>query len=553
MPKKVLVIGGVASGTKAAAKVIRENPDFIVTVITEEEYISYAGCGLPYYIGNVIEKKEALTVMNPAKFKEKGVTVFLNHRAEKIDPSQKKVFAKDLSTGKSHEFSYDKLVIATGAKPIVPPIAGAELDGIYTLRSVTDAFIIRDVIAKKEIKSAVVVGGGFIGLEVAENLVLQGVKVTVVELLDQILPNFDREIALLAENHLRKKGIQILTGEKVEAVEGVDGKVHMVITDQGKIFADMVLFAVGVRPNTQIAAHAGIELGVKGTIKVNEYMETNIRDIYAVGDCAENINIITDDPAWYPMGSTANKMGRVAALNLCSKNRVDSLEGVLGTTIVKLFDINVAKTGFSEREAKDKGFDVITVMVPTDDRAHYYPGAKNIITKLVVDKTTHRLLGVQIIGEGVVDKPIDIAATVITFNGTIDDMSKLDLAYAPPFSAAMSSTIVAANVAKNKLSGRMESISPLKLKEKLSGKNLQIIDVRNESEYRQCFIPGSKNIPLDELKHAHLKIDKNKETVVVCRLGQRAYLAYLTMKNLGFNDIKILDGGILAWPFELKN
>ncbi|MDN5303032.1 MAG: hypothetical protein PWQ60_2546 [Thermoanaerobacteraceae bacterium] len=552
MRQKLVVIGGVASGTKTAAKAIRENPDLEITVLTEEDYISYAGCGLPYYVGNVIKEKKHLTVMNPEKFKEKDITVLLHTRAEKIIPSQKVVKAKDLVTGEEKEFPYDKLVLATGAKPIVPPIPGIELKNVYTLRSVTDAFKIRDAMEKEGIKKAVVVGGGFIGLEVAENLTLQGVKVTLVELLDQILPNFDKEIALLAEKHLKEKGVDIFTSEKAVSIQGEDGKATALLTDKRKIDSDMVLLSIGVKPNTQLAADAGIELGFKGAIKVNENMETNIHDIYAVGDCAENINLVTGKPAWFPMGSTANKMGRVAALNLYPKGEKESLEGVLGTTVVKLFDINVAKTGLSERDAKNAGYNIITVIVPAHDRAHYYPGAKNIITKLIVDKATHRLLGAQIIGEGVVDKPIDIAATVITLRGTVEDMAKLDLAYAPPFSSAMSSTIVAANVARNKLLGKLEGISPLELKEKLSDPGLQIIDVREEAEYLVGAIPGSLNIPLKEIKKRAGEIDKQQETVVVCKLGLRAYLAYITLKHLGVKNLRILDGGVTAWPFELE-
>ncbi|MDI3481798.1 MAG: hypothetical protein PWQ97_1453 [Tepidanaerobacteraceae bacterium] len=552
MKQKLVVIGGVASGTKTAAKAIRENPDLEITVLTEEDYISYAGCGLPYYIGNVIKEKKHLTVMNPEKFKEKDITVLLHTRAEKIIPGEKKVIAKDMVSGEVKEFPYDKLVLATGAKPIVPPIPGIELKNVFTLRTVTDAVKIRDAVEKEGIKKAVVVGGGFIGLEVAENLTLQGVKVTLVELLDQILPNFDKEIALLAEKHIKEKGVNVYTSEKAVSIEGKDGRATALVTDKRKIEADLVLLSVGVKPNTQLAADAGVELGVKGAIKVNENMETNIHDIYAVGDCAENINLVTGKPAWFPMGSTANKMGRVAALNLYPKGEKESLAGVLGTTVVKLFDINAARTGLSERDARNEGYNIVTVLVPASDRAHYYPGAKNIITKLIVDRTTHRLLGAQIIGEGVVDKPIDIAATVITLRGTVEDMAKLDLAYAPPFSSAMSTTIVAANVAQNKLLGKIDGISPLELERKLSDSQLQIIDVREEAEYVVGSIPGAKNIPLKEIKKRAAEIDRDKETIVVCKIGLRAYLGYLALKSLGVKNLKILDGGVTAWPFKLE-
>ncbi|KYO64130.1 FAD-dependent oxidoreductase [Thermovenabulum gondwanense] len=552
MKKKVLIIGGVAAGTKTAAKAVREYPDVEVKVITEEEYVSYAGCGLPYYIGNVIKEKSHLTVMNPEKFKERKVEILLKHKAERIIPSEKRVIVKDLATGETKDFFYDKLVIATGAKPIVPPIPGADLKNVFKLRSIDDAVGIREQVEKHGVKKATVVGGGFIGLEVAENLTQQGVKVTLVELLDQILPNFDREIALLAQSYLEKKGITIFTGEKAVAIEGTDGKVTALVTDKRKIDTELVLLSIGVLPNTELAKEAGIELGVKGAIKVNEHMETNIPDIFAVGDCAENINLITNSPAWYPMGSTSNKMGRVAALNLFPKGEKDSLKGVLGTTVVKLFEMNAARTGLSERDAKALGYDYITVLVPANDRAHYYPGHKTIVTKLIVDKKTHRVLGGQVIGEGVVDKPIDILATLITLKGTVEDLAKIDLAYAPPFSMALSSTIVAANVAVNKLTGRVEGISPISLKEKLGSPDLQIIDVRTEAEFLTGAIPGAKNIPLNELEKRAGEINRDKETILICKVGLRAYLAYRTLKHLGFENIKILDGGVTAWPFELE-
>lgn len=552
MKKKVLIIGGVAAGTKTAAKAVREYPDVEVKVITEEEYVSYAGCGLPYYIGNVIKEKGHLTVMNPEKFKERDVEILIKHKAERIIPSEKRVIVKDLTTGETKDFFYDKLIIATGAKPIVPPIPGVDLKNVFKLRTVNDAVSIREEVEKNGVKKAAVVGGGFIGLEVAENLAQWGVKVTLVELLDQILPNFDREIALLAQSYLEKKGITIYTGEKAVAIEGVDGKATALVTDKRKIDAELVLLSIGVMPTTEIAKEAGIELGVKGAIRVNEYMETNIPDIYAVGDCAENINLITNQPAWYPMGSTANKMGRVAALNLFPKGEKDALKGVLGTTVVKLFELNAARTGLSERDAKALGYDYITVLVPANDRAHYYPGHKTILTKLIVDKKTHRVLGGQVIGEGVVDKPIDILATLITLKGTVEDLAKIDLAYAPPFSMALSSTIVAANVAINKLTGRVEGISPIELKEKLGSPDLQIIDVRTEAEFLTGAIPGAKNIPLNEIRKRANEINKDKETILICKVGLRAYLAYRTLKHLGFENIKILDGGVTAWPFELE-
>ncbi len=554
---KLVVIGAVAAGTKAASKAKRDNPDMDVKVFTKERYISYAGCGLPYYIGGIIKEKQELLVRSPEDFKkEQGIDIFTEHEVRKIDSAGKKVFVEDLRSGNTTEVPYDKLIIATGASPIVPPLDNINLRNIFTLRSVSDAFAIRELLDSGKVKKAVVVGGGFIGLEAAENLRHRGVDVTIVELVPHILPPFDEEIALYAQNHMVSKGVNILTGEKVTGFEGAEGKVTTVKTSAGDIEADMVILSIGVRANTGIAAEAGIELGTAKAIKVNKYMETNIKDIYAAGDCAENTNLITGKAAWYPMGSTANKTGRVAghnaALDSGSESMKESLDGVLGTTIVKLFEVNAAKTGLSERDAIKEGFDVETVLVPSNDKAHYFPGYKQIITKLVVEKATHKVLGAQIIGEGVVDKPIDTIAAAITLGAKVEDLAKLDLAYAPPFSMAMSSTILSANVMLNKLNKIVDTLKAPELPGKLEEGSVNVLDVREEAEFFISSIPGSANIPMNELEARLDEIDRSKETVVlVCKVGRRAFLACRKLENLGFEKLKILEGGISAYPYKL--
>ncbi|WP_132243105.1 FAD-dependent oxidoreductase [Marinisporobacter balticus] len=547
MAEKIVVIGGVAAGTKTAAKIKRENSKAEVVIITKDAHISYAGCGLPYYIGGVIEEERELVVKTPEDFKlVTGIDVFTKHEAVKINKEEKNVEVKDLTTEEMKIFPYDKLILATGATPFVPPIEGKNLSGVFSVRTVSDALKIREMVDNGAVKKAVVVGGGFIGLEVAENLHERGIGVALVELIDHILPPFDEEVALYAQNYMCEEGINIYTREKVLSLVG-DEKVKKVVTDKREIEADLVIMSVGVRPNINIAKEIGVEIGVTGAIAVNEHMETNIKDIYAVGDCAEHVNLVTGKPAWYPMGSTANKMGRVAGINIGSEGK-DTLKGVLGTTVVKLFKLNAAKTGLSERDAKKAGFEVETALVPANDKAHYYPGYREIITKLIVDKNTHRVLGAQVVGEGVVDKPIDIIATAITFDAKVEDLEKLDLAYAPPFSMAMSSTIVAASVLTNKLTGRVKGIGPIALKNRLS--ELQIVDTRDEGSFMIGTIPGAINIPSGEIYMRADELDKEKETVLVCKLGKNAYLAYIKLKELGFEDIKILDGGMNAYPFE---
>lgn len=363
-------------------------------------------------------------------------------------------------------------------------------------------------------------------------------------------------MALYAQNHMIGRGVRILTGEKVTGFEGTDGKVTTVKTSAGDIEADMVILSIGVKPNTGIAVEAGIETGVTRAIKVNKYMETNIKDIYAAGDCAENTNLITGKPVWYPMGSTANKTGRIAGHNAAMEKPEEalkeSLEGVLGTTIVRLFDVNAAKTGLSERDAVKEGYEVETVLVPENDISHYFPGHKRINTKLIVEKGTHKVLGAQIVGEGVVDKPIDTIAAAITLGARAEDLAKLDLAYAPPFSMAISSTILSANVILNKLNKRMESVNAPELSVMMEKGGINVLDVREEEEFFISSIPGSRNIPMNELEARIDEIDKSRETIIlVCKAGKRAYLSYLKLKKLGFKNLRILEGGTCAYPYKL--
>lgn len=546
-----LIIGAVAAGTKAAAKIKREQPAARVTVLTRENYVSYAGCGLPYYLSGVIKEQGDLVVKGPADFARDGIEVLCGYEAEAVRPEEKVVVARRLADDTCHSFRYDCLILATGASPVAPSLPGGGLAGVYTLRSIPDAVGIRELVETGKLRSAVVVGGGYAGLEAAENLAERGVHVSVVELADSILPGFDPEITLLIQAYLEKKGLTVLTGEKVTAIEGNDrGEVRGVRTDRRLLDADLVVWTAGIRPNVALARSAGAALGPTGAIRVNDRMETSIPGIYAVGDCAENKNRMTGKAAWYPMGSTANKAGRVTALNVTGGR--ESFPGVLGTAVIKLFSLNAARTGLSEAEARRAGYAVETVLVPTSDRAHYYPGARLIITKLIADRDSRRLLGAQVLGEGVVDKPIDTLVALLSLGGTADDAAHLDLAYAPPFSMAMSSTIVAANVLRNKLDGKLAGISPLAARERLEDPDTHWLDVRSPREVARGAIPGSINIPLPELRQRADEIDRSREIIIICQVGKRAYLGYLTLRELGFQRIQILDGGITCWPFALS-
>ena len=532
---KVLVIGGVAAGTKTAAKLKRENRDLDVTLITKGENISYAGCGLPYYVGGVIENKSDLIVNTPKSFSDlTQVEVKTGIEALSIDRNEKIVNAINLNNNEEVKFNYDKLVIATGADPVKPPIEGIDLEGVYYMRTLNDAIAVREVVENDNVKRAVVVGGGFIGLEVAENLHEMGVKTTLVEAMDHIMPGFDDEVCSYVEDELMENGIMVLTEERLISIEG-DNKVKKVRTDKRAMKADMIVMAVGIRANTKIASDCGLELETNKTIKVNEYMQTNDEDIYAVGDCVTVKNILSGKPVWSPMGSSANKEGRCVAKTISGEKT--PFNGVLGTGIVKLLNLNAARTGLTEKDAKNLGYEVESVIVPIDDKAHYYPDSKMIIIKLIADKNSKRVLGAQIFGEGNVDKQIDIVATAITFNATIGDLQNLDLAYAPPFSTAIHPLGHVANVLLNKIDGAVKIVRYNDF-------------VENQEDYKLADVnkkPQLEGIPFIDLATLNGKLDEfeyDDKILLVCARGKRAYLAYNRMKHFGYKDVQILEGGL---------
>ncbi|MFR4764782.1 MAG: FAD-dependent oxidoreductase [Paraclostridium sordellii] len=532
---KVLVIGGVAAGTKTAAKLKRENRDLDVTLITKGENISYAGCGLPYDVGGVIENKSDLIVNTPKSFSDlTQVEVKTGVEALSIDRDKKIVNAINLNNNEEVKFNYDKLVIATGADPVKPPIEGIDLEGVYYMRTPNDAIAVREVVETDNIKRAVVVGGGFIGLEVAENLHEMGVKTTLVEAMDHIMPGFDNEVCSYVEDELMENGIMVLTGERLISIEG-DNKVKKVRTDKRAMKADMIVMAVGIRANTKIASDCGLALETNKTIKVNEYMQTNDEDIYAVGDCVTVKNILSGKPTWSPMGSSANKEGRCVAKTISGEKT--PFNGVLGTGIVKLLNLNAARTGLTEKDAKDSGYEVESVIVPIDDKAHYYPDSKMIIIKLIADKNSKRVLGAQIFGEGNVDKQIDIVATAITFNATISDLQNLDLAYAPPFSTAIHPLGHVANVLLNKIDGAVKIVRYNDFIE--NQEDYKLADVNKTSQ-----LEGIPFIDLATLNGKLDGFDYDDKILLVCARGKRAYLAYNRMKHFGYKDVQILEGGL---------
>ena len=445
------------------------------------------------------------------------------------------------------------MVIATGAYAIRPKIEGIDLNNVFYLRSIFDADAIYEKIRSENIQNVVIAGGGYIGLEMAESLVHLRKNVTIVELAPQILTLFDEDFAGILQQYLEKKGVKIFTSEGIQALRGKEGKVTHVQTVAREIEADVVLMSLGIRPQVELAKQAGLRIGETGAIWVNEKMETSVEGVYAAGDCAETTHLVTGKRVWIPLGSTANKQGRVVGVNVCGGNA--TFPGVMGTAVFKTFDFNVAKTGLNMREAEKEGFHPVQAIVRGYDRAHYYPGRKESTLKVIADKETGRILGGQAIGEGPSDKFIDILAMALHGKMTCRELASVDLAYAPPFSPVLSPIIVAANVLMNKLEGKVEGIQASEVREKLetSKEAFQVLDVREEDEVKEKRIPNSIWIPYGELKKRLNELDKRKEIAVHCESGLRSYKACLKLQHEGFENVKNIDGGMLCWCYDVES
>lgn len=533
---KVLVLGGVAAGTKVAAKLMREDRSNEVIVLNKGANISYAGCGLPYYVGHVIEDEAQLIVNTPEKYEKlTGVKVHIETEAIAVLPEEKKVTAKHVRTGEETVYEYDKLVIAVGASPVKPPIDGVDLENVFCVRTPEDAMNIRNLIDTGNVKKAVVVGAGYIGLEIAENLKSQGIRPFVLDMVPQILaPGFDKEMADYVEGRLTEAGIPVITGVQVTGIEG-DGKVEKVLTTKKAYKADMLVMSAGIRPNTAFLADTGIEM-FKGTILTDEYGQTNIPDVYAAGDCAMVHNAVTGKAAWSPMGSTANIAGRLIAQNIMGKNL--KYRGVLGTAVCKLPGINVGRTGLTEAQAKAEGFQAVSVVTVVDDKAHYYAGASSFIMKMIADRDTLRLLGVQVVGAGAVDKVVDIAVTGMMLKATLTDLADMDLAYAPPFSTAIHPFEHTLNVLMNKIQGNFETFTPAEYAAG-AAEGYRVVD--------GCLVPSIEGAPYVELTTVDgpvAGLDPEEKLLLVCNKGKRAYLLQNRLKFYGYKNTRVLEGGI---------
>ena len=543
---KVIIIGGVAAGTKAAAKIKREDRSAQVEIYTKSGDISYAGCGLPYYVGGEIETREELIVNSPEKFASlTGATVHTRMEAISVNAEAKTVAFRSTVDGSEQETSYDKLIIASGASPIVPNIEGVGLNGVFTVRTPDDAISIRDYIEKNNCKKAVVIGAGFIGMEMAENLAAQKLAVTVVDMTSQILPNIlDPEMAGYAAKVLRSNGFKIMTGTAVSAIKG-ETAVSAVATNAGELAADIVILSIGIRPSTDFLKDTGIEM-IKGEIVVDEYQKTALDDIYAVGDCAVVKNRISGEAQWSAMGSTANITARCLAKTLTGENT--AYGGCLGTGVVKLSEnLSAGRTGLSEEQAVRNGYDVITAVCVGDDKAHYYPDSSTFVTKLIADKATGKLLGMQVLGSGAVDKMTDIAVVGISAGLKVGDFDTMDMAYAPPFSTAIHPFVQACYVLQNKMSGDFETFTPA---EYLAGKakDYRVIDVQPEAK-----IFGATWVNLGKVNGEIEGIGKAEKLLLVCTRGKRGYFLQNRLKYYGYTNTKVLEGGAFFNTVKVEN
>lgn len=561
MGKKVLIIGGVAAGMKTASRLRRRDKDAEITVIERGELVSYGACGFPYYIGDEVKNFDEFThtpqgiARDVDYFKKvKGIDVLTGHEAQKINRAAKTVTVLNRKNSEVTEMPYDVLVLGTGATPVRLPVPGADLEGIHNFWFPWEVLKVKEEIAANNVTDVVIVGAGFIGMELAEEFNKIGVKVSVVEMQNRILPQMlDLEMAELAAKPVAAAGINLYLEEKTVAFEG-KGRVAAVKTDKRTIPAQMVIVAVGVRPNVELAREAGLAIGPSGAIAVNEYMQTNDHCIYAGGDCAENTHRVSGAKIFAPMGSTANKHGRIIADNICGD--MVKYPGVLGTGLCRMPGVEAGSTGLNEKTAAAAGIDFESVIVPGNDRLAYMPGAGRLVLKLFADRKTHKVIGVQAVGQNV-DKRIDTLVAAISMGAALEDLSEFDIGYAPPFNGPIDNIATAANVLLNKIEGRLRSINPKEFKELRKNENYTLVDVRTPGEFKNCHIAGCCNIvnlPLDEVRSECCKVlpDKDARLVCSCQIDLRGYEAETMLRAQGYKNVQSLEGSMSAWPYETE-
>lgn len=537
---KVVIVGGVAGGASAAARLRRLDESAEIIMFERGEYISFANCGLPYYIGGEITKKSALTLQTPQSFNARfNVDVRVNSEVTSIDPKAKTVTVRSKDRGEYTE-SYDKLILSPGAAPIRPPMEGADNARVFTLRNIPDTIKIREYVEEEFPASAVVVGGGYIGVEMAENLKNAGVAVTIVELADHVIAPLDYDMACDVHRYLKEKGVGLILKNGVQAIKEEGGKLKLTLSD-GKIETDMVIMAVGVRPDTALAKDAGLELNKRGAIVVNEHMLTSDPDIYAVGDAVEVTDFVTGEKAYIPLAGPANKQGRIAADNICGIPT--TYKNTLGSAVLKIFDMTVATTGVNERAAKAAGLDYDKVYTYSNSHASYYPGSTGMSIKTLYEKGTGKILGAQIVGFDGVDKRCDVLATAIRAGMTAKDLTELELCYAPPFGSAKDPVNFVGYVIENTLAGRVKNFFWDDVAKLPRDGSVTLLDVRTDLERENGqYIEGFIHIPVDELRARAGELDKSKPVYIHCRTGLRSYVACCMLAGMGF-DCYNLSGG----------
>ena len=531
---KVVIIGGVAGGASAAARIRRLDESAEIIVFEKTGYISYANCGLPYYIGDVITDSSDLTLQTPESFWTRfRILVKVNHEVTNIDVTQKTVTVKNLLTGTEWEEPYDKLLLSPGAKPVRPNLPGIDSEKIFSLRTVEDTFRIHDCLEKTKAQSAVIVGGGYIGIEVAENLKEKGLNVTIVQRPNQLMNTLDYDMASFVHSKLRVKGISLRLNSNVTSFRQDGERIVTLLEDNSEIAADMVLLAIGVAPENSLAKQAGLKLGVKGSIVVNDRMETSVQDIYAVGDAIQVKHFVTEEDTVIALAGPANKQGRIAADNICGGD--SHYQGSMGSSIIKIFDMTVAGTGLTEKVAKSMGIDCESVVLSPASHAGYYPGAKVMTMKVVFEKDTWKLLGAQIVGTEGVDKRLDVLATAIHAGMKANMLKDLDLAYAPPFSSAKDPVNMAGFVIENIRNGFVKQYHWDEIADLPRDGSVTLLDARTVWEYQQGHIDGYINIPVDDLRERMNEIDDSKPVYVICQSGLRSYIACRILTQNGFD------------------
>ena len=538
---KVIIVGGVAGGATAAARLRRLDETAEIVVFERSGYVSYANCGLPYYIGGVITDKEELTLQTPESFWQRfRVDMRVRHEVTAIHPAEKTVDVRNLATGETFTESYDKLILSPGARPTQPALPGVGIDRLFTLRTVEDTLKIREFIEQHHPRSAVLAGGGFIGVELMENLRELGIDVTVVQRPRQLLNPLDADMAAFLHAKLRQKGVRLHLGRTVEGFAADGDRVNVLLKDEAPLTADMVVLAIGVTPDTGLARDAGLELGIKGSIVVNDRMETSVPDIYAVGDAVQVKHSVTGQDTLLSLAGPANKQGRIAADNICGGD--SRYLGSQGSSVIKVFDMTIAATGVNEKTARQAGIDCDKVFLSPMSHAGYYPGGKVMTMKVVFEKGTLRLLGAQIVGYEGVDKRIDVLATAIHAGLTGPQLKDLDLAYAPPYSSAKDPVNMAGFMIENLSRGLVEQFFPEDVDALPRDGSATLLDVRTPGEYAAGHAEGFVNLPVDDLREHLAELPADKPVYVICQSGLRSYIACRILAQQGFKCYNLSGG-----------